>query len=264
MWPEAVAWGQRSGGAQVVPCFVTVLVTVGSVLADYKRLAFWSWWTAILTEPPSSGAQLLKDPKTLVLRRFWPIHSVTWWLQKRSSARHYSESSCNTLWWRKRAPVASPGWIRGVNRVCGCVPADGVSAGADRFMDDVARMIGYRPFPWMKWCWSFITPCVCMVRPTASCPSPTTAPVTRLLCHIRAFSCSTWWTTSRWHTTRCTCTHGGARWSAGAWLCPPCSASPSASSTSCSEPKEPSERSVRIEKNQDSTTTVLLQKIVVY
>ncbi|KAM9830674.1 sodium- and chloride-dependent creatine transporter 1 isoform X2 [Syngnathus typhle] len=34
--------------------------------------------------------------------------------------------------------------------------------GADRFMDDVARMIGYRPLPWMKWCWSFITPCVCM------------------------------------------------------------------------------------------------------
>lgn len=31
-------------------------------------------------------------------------------------------------------------------------------------MDDVARMIGYRPFPWMKWCWSFITPCVCIVR----------------------------------------------------------------------------------------------------
>lgn len=40
-------------------------------------------------------------------------------------------------------------------------------SGADRFMDDVARMIGYRPFPWMKWCWSFITPCVCMVRLTA-------------------------------------------------------------------------------------------------
>ncbi|CAL1605265.1 unnamed protein product [Knipowitschia caucasica] len=34
--------------------------------------------------------------------------------------------------------------------------------GADRFMDDVARMIGYRPLPWMKWCWSFITPCVCL------------------------------------------------------------------------------------------------------
>ncbi|CAJ0937534.1 unnamed protein product [Ranitomeya imitator] len=34
--------------------------------------------------------------------------------------------------------------------------------GADRFMDDIARMIGYRPFPWMKWCWSLITPFVCM------------------------------------------------------------------------------------------------------
>lgn len=39
-----------------------------------------------------------------------------------------------------------------------------VSTGADRFMDDIARMIGYRPFPWMKWCWSVITPFVCMVR----------------------------------------------------------------------------------------------------
>ncbi|XP_010787868.1 sodium- and chloride-dependent creatine transporter 1-like isoform X1 [Notothenia coriiceps] len=29
-------------------------------------------------------------------------------------------------------------------------------------MDDVALMIGYRPFPWIKWCWSFITPAVCM------------------------------------------------------------------------------------------------------
>ncbi|KAI4896507.1 hypothetical protein NFI96_029534, partial [Prochilodus magdalenae] len=34
--------------------------------------------------------------------------------------------------------------------------------GADRFMDDVARMIGYRPRPYMKWCWSYITPLVCM------------------------------------------------------------------------------------------------------
>uniref|UniRef100_A0AAY4CLS1 Transporter n=1 Tax=Denticeps clupeoides TaxID=299321 RepID=A0AAY4CLS1_9TELE len=30
--------------------------------------------------------------------------------------------------------------------------------GADRFMDDVARMIGYRPLPYMKWCWLYITP----------------------------------------------------------------------------------------------------------
>ncbi|XP_077369634.1 sodium- and chloride-dependent creatine transporter 1-like isoform X1 [Festucalex cinctus] len=34
--------------------------------------------------------------------------------------------------------------------------------GADRFMDDVARMIGYHPLPYMKWCWSYITPIVCM------------------------------------------------------------------------------------------------------
>lgn len=29
-------------------------------------------------------------------------------------------------------------------------------------MDDVARMIGYRPLPYMKWCWSYVTPVVCM------------------------------------------------------------------------------------------------------
>uniref|UniRef100_A0A665SX45 Transporter n=1 Tax=Echeneis naucrates TaxID=173247 RepID=A0A665SX45_ECHNA len=35
--------------------------------------------------------------------------------------------------------------------------------GADRFMDDVARMIGYQPLPCMKWCWSYITPlCACV------------------------------------------------------------------------------------------------------
>uniref|UniRef100_A0A8D0FJT4 Transporter n=1 Tax=Strix occidentalis caurina TaxID=311401 RepID=A0A8D0FJT4_STROC len=34
--------------------------------------------------------------------------------------------------------------------------------GADRFMDDVARMIGYRPLPFMKWCWAVVTPLVCV------------------------------------------------------------------------------------------------------
>ncbi|XP_054902074.1 sodium- and chloride-dependent creatine transporter 1 [Poeciliopsis prolifica] len=34
--------------------------------------------------------------------------------------------------------------------------------GADRFMDDVARMIGYQPLPYMKWCWSYITPFICV------------------------------------------------------------------------------------------------------
>nr|XP_057939558.1 sodium- and chloride-dependent creatine transporter 1-like isoform X2 [Doryrhamphus excisus] len=34
--------------------------------------------------------------------------------------------------------------------------------GADRFMDDVARMIGYQPLPYMKWCWSYVTPLMCV------------------------------------------------------------------------------------------------------
>ncbi|OBS71694.1 hypothetical protein A6R68_13728, partial [Neotoma lepida] len=34
--------------------------------------------------------------------------------------------------------------------------------GADRFTDDTACMIGYRPCPWMKWCWFFFTLLVCM------------------------------------------------------------------------------------------------------
>ncbi|XP_064418063.1 sodium- and chloride-dependent creatine transporter 1-like [Latimeria chalumnae] len=33
--------------------------------------------------------------------------------------------------------------------------------GAERFMDDVTYMIGYRPFFLLKWCWLIITPCVC-------------------------------------------------------------------------------------------------------
>ncbi|XP_069795583.1 sodium- and chloride-dependent creatine transporter 1-like isoform X6 [Narcine bancroftii] len=35
-------------------------------------------------------------------------------------------------------------------------------SGADRFTSDIAWMIGYRPLPWIKWCWLFITPCVCV------------------------------------------------------------------------------------------------------
>lgn len=30
-------------------------------------------------------------------------------------------------------------------------------------MDDVARMVGYHPLPYMKCCWSYITPLVCVV-----------------------------------------------------------------------------------------------------
>lgn len=34
-------------------------------------------------------------------------------------------------------------------------------------MDDVARMIGYRPLPLMKWCWAVVTPLVCVVSGVA-------------------------------------------------------------------------------------------------
>ncbi|XP_061866207.1 sodium- and chloride-dependent GABA transporter 2 isoform X4 [Colius striatus] len=34
--------------------------------------------------------------------------------------------------------------------------------GADRFYDNVEDMIGYRPWPYIKYCWLFITPAVCL------------------------------------------------------------------------------------------------------
>ncbi|KAI3373244.1 hypothetical protein L3Q82_006553 [Scortum barcoo] len=33
--------------------------------------------------------------------------------------------------------------------------------GADRFYNNITDMIGYRPFPFMKYCWCYITPFVC-------------------------------------------------------------------------------------------------------
>uniref|UniRef100_A0AAR2LFY1 Transporter n=1 Tax=Pygocentrus nattereri TaxID=42514 RepID=A0AAR2LFY1_PYGNA len=35
--------------------------------------------------------------------------------------------------------------------------------GADNFYDAIEDMIGYRPNPWMKWCWTVITPFLCVV-----------------------------------------------------------------------------------------------------
>nr|XP_033781834.1 sodium- and chloride-dependent taurine transporter isoform X2 [Geotrypetes seraphini] len=34
--------------------------------------------------------------------------------------------------------------------------------GADKFYDAVEDMIGYRPIPWMKWCWTAVTPILCV------------------------------------------------------------------------------------------------------
>nr|XP_033506701.1 sodium- and chloride-dependent GABA transporter 2-like [Epinephelus lanceolatus] len=33
--------------------------------------------------------------------------------------------------------------------------------GADRFYNKITDMIGYRPMPYMKYCWRYITPCAC-------------------------------------------------------------------------------------------------------
>lgn len=51
-------------------------------------------------------------------------------------------------------------------------------------MDDVARMIGYRPLPVMKWCWAVVTPLVCVVseataRGDTRVPPPRAAPRAR-------------------------------------------------------------------------------------
>lgn len=36
-------------------------------------------------------------------------------------------------------------------------------AGAERFYDNVEDMIGYRPGPYIKYCWRFFTPATCIV-----------------------------------------------------------------------------------------------------
>ncbi|XP_056133831.1 sodium- and chloride-dependent GABA transporter 2-like [Lampris incognitus] len=35
--------------------------------------------------------------------------------------------------------------------------------GADRFYDNIEDMIGYKPFPVLKYCWLFVTPIICIV-----------------------------------------------------------------------------------------------------
>uniref|UniRef100_A0AAY4B3L8 Transporter n=1 Tax=Denticeps clupeoides TaxID=299321 RepID=A0AAY4B3L8_9TELE len=42
--------------------------------------------------------------------------------------------------------------------------------GADNFYDAIEDMIGYRPNPWMKWCWTVITPLLCVVGVCTACP----------------------------------------------------------------------------------------------
>lgn len=43
------------------------------------------------------------------------------------------------------------------------VPAATTPSGADRLYDNIQDMIGYRPWPFMKYCWQFFTPALCIV-----------------------------------------------------------------------------------------------------
>ncbi|NXS67219.1 SC6A8 protein, partial [Pandion haliaetus] len=79
---------------------------------------------------------------TLLWQAFWECVVIAW---------VYGEAR-GTRWGGTQGDTGAP---RG--------PADTLlPSGADRFMDDVARMIGYRPLPFMKWCWAVVTPLVCV------------------------------------------------------------------------------------------------------
>ncbi|KAF7642988.1 hypothetical protein LDENG_00246880 [Lucifuga dentata] len=45
--------------------------------------------------------------------------------------------------------------------------------GADRLYDNIEDMIGYRPWPLMKFCWLYVTPVVCMNLKQLCCPENT-------------------------------------------------------------------------------------------
>ena len=46
-------------------------------------------------------------------------------------------------------------------RITVCPPL--TLAGSDNFYDGIEDMIGYRPGPWMKYCWAVVTPLLCTV-----------------------------------------------------------------------------------------------------
>lgn len=84
---------------------------------------------------------------TLLWQAFWECVVIAW---------VYGEAR-GTRWGGTQGDTGAP-WG----------PADALlPSGADRFMDDVARMIGYRPLPFMKWCWAVVTPLVCVVSGAA-------------------------------------------------------------------------------------------------
>ncbi|XP_075929582.1 sodium- and chloride-dependent creatine transporter 1-like isoform X2 [Petromyzon marinus] len=110
--------------------------------------------------------------------------------------------------------------------------------GANRFMQDLTAMLGFRPHAWVWWCWSVVSPAVCLVRTTAAALHPQvamTAPWGRY--QTRGSSCSIWCTTSGSCTTAATSTPAGPRPWVGCSRSPPCCASRPWHSTSSPPPR---------------------------
>lgn len=56
--------------------------------------------------------------------------------------------------------------------------------GADRFYDNIEDMIGYKPFPVLKYCWMFITPLICWVRYSHLSPILHSSTLMCISCHV--------------------------------------------------------------------------------
>lgn len=125
-----------------------------------------------------------------------------------------------------------------------------VFAGVDRFYDNIEDMIGYRPGPYIKYCWLFLSPATCIV----SVNKVTEPKLTKANLQLRQSFFFFFHLSLRVHlpfpssnilllnTITSTCTHGGAMSLAGCSLSPPWSASHSGWCTRSASQREHSER----------------------
>lgn len=78
------------------------------------------------------------------------------------SPSHGSKGSHGTLFVHAHpslfGPIPTPHSLK-----CIFCPFSSPLTGASRFYDNVEDMIGYKPWPLIKYCWLFFTPAVCMV-----------------------------------------------------------------------------------------------------